>query len=99
MAFREVPVFEIREVLRLWLRGELLPVDQHSTRHTTSGLASASTSPIPAWRSSHWPYRPQTFQGDAYRRRHDRAVGFVRIETHPVSLPLPHAAGTPSGTR
>ena len=22
MAFREVPVFEIREVLRLWLRGE-----------------------------------------------------------------------------
>lgn len=24
MAFREVPVFEVREVLRLWLRGETL---------------------------------------------------------------------------
>ncbi len=24
MAFREVPVFEVREVLRLWLRGERL---------------------------------------------------------------------------
>ena len=24
MAYREVPVFEVREVLRLWLRGETL---------------------------------------------------------------------------
>jgi hypothetical protein len=32
MAFREVPVFEVREVLRLWLRGEGL----RSTERLTS---------------------------------------------------------------
>ncbi len=31
MAFREVPVFEVREVLRLWLRGEgIRPVERLS---------------------------------------------------------------------
>jgi hypothetical protein len=32
MGFREVPVFEVKEVLRLWLRGEGLRAIERETR-------------------------------------------------------------------
>ena len=57
MAFREVGVFEIREVLRLWwLRGEGLrsierlgPVDRKTVRRYVEGAGECGRSP-PGWR-------------------------------------------------
>ena len=51
MSFREVHVFEIREVLRLWLRGEglrsierLSSVDRKTSAATSRPLSSAAWS-------------------------------------------------------
>ena len=46
MAFREVRVFEIREVLRLWLRGEGLRSIERLVRWTVRRPAVTST---PRW--------------------------------------------------
>ncbi len=51
MAFREVPVFEVREVLRLWLRGETLRgierlarVDRKTVRRYVEAAAALGVS-------------------------------------------------------
>ena len=67
MAFREVRVSEVREVLRLWLRGEgfrvverLSGVDRKTVRRYVTGTVVSSANPSrweAAWRRSSWSKR------------------------------------------
>ncbi len=59
MGFREVPVFEVKEVLRLWLRGEglrsierLSRVDRKTVRRYVAAASRARRRPRAAERAS-----------------------------------------------
>jgi hypothetical protein len=55
MAFREVRVFEIREVLRLWLRGEgLRPIERLAVVDRKSVRVCRGFSPVGWPASSRW---------------------------------------------
>jgi hypothetical protein len=79
MAFREVRVFEVREVLRLWLRGEgirsterLAGVDRKTVcRYVARARPRSSARPVPPGQHPAQPAHPPPLQ---QATRHDRRL-------------------------